>query len=168
MASLPFWCVAAASMGAGLLADLLIRMGKPAVRVRQSFVSAGLLVCCVCLLPAVLVQDENISLTLFYIACVAMGFFSSNHWALSQTLAGPAAAGKWTGVENCMGNFAGVVAPYVSGLYTKTNAFFPRRFCRGVWCSSCSVLLGFGLLSERQTECSGVPKPLPRLPRTYN
>jgi MFS family permease len=39
----------------------------------------------------------------------------SNHWAVTQTLAGPGAAGRWTGLQNFFGNLAGVVAPALAG-----------------------------------------------------
>jgi MFS family permease len=126
LGSLPFWGVAASSMLFGLLADAIIRRGQEPGRVRQVFVSLGLLGCCVFLLAAVLVTGELASNALLVLACVSMGAFSSNHWALTQRIAGVEAAGKWTGLQNCIGNFAGVIAPYVSGLtLERTHSFFP-------------------------------------------
>jgi len=50
---------------------------------------------------------------------------SSNTWAITQTLAGPQAAGKWTGLQNFLGNLAGWIAPVVTGLVVdKTGRFF--------------------------------------------
>lgn len=125
IASLPFWGVAASSILFGLLADAIIRSGREPGRVRQVFVSSGLLGCCVFLLTAVLVREELLSNSLLVLACVSMGAFSSNHWALTQRLAGAEGACKWTGIQNCIGNFAGVIAPYVSGLtFEHTHSFF--------------------------------------------
>jgi nitrate/nitrite transporter NarK len=54
-----------------------------------------------------------------------MGAWSSNHWAYSQLLAGPETAAKWTGIQNGIGNVAGLVAPVVSGFALKaTHSFF--------------------------------------------
>ncbi len=114
-ASLPFWSVSIASILFGLAADALIRRGYRAGRVRQAFVSFGLLGCGLFMLPAILVEQDWLCNIFFALASICMGGFSSNHWALSQTLAGPEAAGKWTGFENCIGNFAGVIAPWVTG-----------------------------------------------------
>ena len=125
VASLPFWATAASSMLSGLLADALIRRGYDAGRVRQVFVSVGLAGCCVFILPAVLVTDPTASNVFFALTCVSMGGFSSNHWAFSQTLAGPEGAAEWTGFENFAGNLPGVVAPYVTGVVLRlTNSFF--------------------------------------------
>ena len=53
---------------------------------------------------------------------------TSNLWAITQTLAGPAASGKWTGLQNGFGNLAGVVAPYVTGLIVKETHSFTLAF----------------------------------------
>ena len=72
---------------------------------------------------AVKAPTEQWSTTLLILMFIAMGGWSSNHWALSQTLAGAGTAGKWTH-QNCVGNFAGIVAPYVTGYaLDKTHNF---------------------------------------------
>jgi MFS family permease len=51
--------------------------------------------------------------------------WSSNHWALIQTMAGPRAAGKWTGIQNGVGNLAGVAAPALTGwVVQRTGEFY--------------------------------------------
>lgn len=136
IASLPFWAVACSSMLFGLLADAIISRGREPGRVRQAFVSLGLLGCCAFLMSAVLVHAAVLSNSLIVLACVSMGAFSSNHWALTQRLAGAEGACKWTGIQNCIGNFAGVIAPYVSGLTLEsTHSFFPA------FAIACVVLL---------------------------
>ena len=58
-------------------------------------------------------------------ACMAYGIFASSHWAIPQTIAGPVAAGKWTGMQNCLANFAGVAAPAITGFVVeRTGQFF--------------------------------------------
>src|SRR3954453_15404281 len=124
--SLPFWTVAVASMSFGLAADALIRRGRHPGRVRKTFVSLGLLGCCIFVIPAALIREEWISNAFFVLGCICLGAFSSNHWAYAQTLAGVRGAGKWTGFENCLGNFSGVIAPYVSGYTLRvTHSFIP-------------------------------------------
>lgn len=126
--SLPFWAVATASMIFGLLADALIRRGYEPGRVRQTIVSAGLLSCCFFILPAVLVREQTLSMVLLILACISMGGFSSNHWALTQRLSGAEAAGKWTGLQNCFGNIAGFAASYISGLTLRHTHSFVFAF----------------------------------------
>ena len=138
--SLPFWGVATASMLAGLAADAVIRRGAVGARVRQATVSVGLAGCCLFMLPGVIIRNETVSLTLLIVACVCLGGFSSNHWALSQTLAGPEAAGKWTGIQNCLGNFAGVAAPWITGSILNRTQSFPIAFA----VSCVFLLVGIG------------------------
>ncbi len=57
--SLPFWAVAVASMLFGLIADAMIRRGRDAGRVRQTFVATGLFCCCAFMFPAVIVKDPG-------------------------------------------------------------------------------------------------------------
>jgi len=49
---------------------------------------------------------------------------ASNIWAITQTLAGPQAAGRWTGFQNFVGNLAGVVAPALTGFVVDRTGHF--------------------------------------------
>ncbi len=124
--SLPFWGVGTSAMIAGMVADAIIRRGKTRpVRVRQSTVCLGLLGCCAFMLPAVLIQNEKLALACLMVACLMLGLWSSNHWALTQSLSGAPAAGRWTAAQNCMGNFAGIAAPWITGsILQATHQFF--------------------------------------------
>ncbi len=126
--SLPFWAVAASSLAFGLIADALIRRGYEPGRVRQTIVSSGILSCCFFILPAVLVEQQTLSMLLLILACISMGGFSSNHWALTQRLSGAEAAGKWTGLQNCFGNIAGFAASYISGVTLRHTHSFAVAF----------------------------------------
>ena len=124
-ASMPFWAIAASSTCFGLLADYFIHHGGEAGRVRQKFVCFGLIGCCVLMFAAIKVEAALPSNILLVLAFIALGAWSSNHWAFSQFLAGPTNAGKWTGLQNCIGNFAGVLGPWLSGYALQmTHSFF--------------------------------------------
>jgi MFS transporter, ACS family, D-galactonate transporter len=117
--------VALSSASCGFLADWFIRRGHDAGKVRQLSMCWGLMLCCPLMFAAVLAPNEQSSTTLLLLMFITMGGWSSNHWALSQTLAGPATAGKWTGLQNCIGNFAGICAPWISGYALDvTGSFF--------------------------------------------
>ncbi|HEX4773616.1 MAG TPA: MFS transporter [Bryobacteraceae bacterium] len=125
MASLPFFAVALSALISGILADALIRNGRDAGRVRQSFLCIGLLGCGGFMLGAVLVPGAILAYTLIMIASLSLGIWSSNHWALTQRLSGAAAAGRWTGYQNCIGNFAGVAGGWITGeVLAATHSFF--------------------------------------------
>jgi MFS family permease len=122
--SLPFWAVAATSVAFGALSDRLIRRGRTPTRVRLACLGGGLSLSAL-MIPAYLIQDQVASMALMVVACLSLGVASSNLWAVTQTLAGPAAAARWTGLQNAMGNIAGVLSPYVAGLIVgRTGSFF--------------------------------------------
>jgi MFS transporter, ACS family, D-galactonate transporter len=139
--SLPFWTQAVSSLLFGCLADLIIRRIGNAGRVRQRFVCLGLLGCCATMLPAVMVSDPSLANGLLLFASVSMGAWSSNHWALTQLLAGPHAAGKWTGAQNGFGNLSGVAGQIISGYALQATQSFVIAFA-----IACAILL-VGVLS---------------------
>lgn len=53
-----------------------------------------------------------------------MGMSGSHCWVVAQILAGRQMAGRWTGLQNFVGNFAGAVAPTLAGfLLDRTGSF---------------------------------------------
>ncbi len=125
LGSLPFWALAVSATLSGWLSDHLIARGASVTRVRKTFAAAGLLLLCGLILPAALVPDHRMAIALLIAGFFSFGLTTSNHWAISQTLAGPMASGRWTGVQNAFGNLAGVVAPTVTGLIVqKTGSFY--------------------------------------------
>jgi cyanate permease len=62
------------------------------------------------------------------LASLLFGLYSSNLWAITQTIAGPAASGKWTGMQNGFGNLAGVVAPALTGWVVEETGSFKIAF----------------------------------------
>jgi len=137
LGSLPFVMIAISATLGGWLSDHLISKGYTPTLVRKSFIVTGLLTSTI-LYPAGIAQNDNVSMGLFLFACFAFGFVSSNHWAVTQTLAGPSAASKWTGFQNCFGNFAGVAAGWVTGEIVNRTKSFDGAFL------AVSIMLVFG------------------------
>lgn len=124
LGSIPFLMIGVAAVLAGWWADRLISKGGSPTKVRKSFIAGGLLLNTL-MLPASMAESDTLSLGLFFAACFALGLTTANHWAVTQTMAGPLAAGKWTGMQNAFGNIAGVVAPYLTGVIVeKTGSFY--------------------------------------------
>lgn len=123
----PFLASACASMIGGWLSDALIQRGVSQTLVRKSAVGGGLLLS-MAGLPAALVSDVGASVWLLSITYVAFGIFGSNFWAISQTLAGPGAAGKWIGAQNAISAIAGIVAPLLTGVVVEATGSFVMAF----------------------------------------
>lgn len=124
MGSLPFAVLAISASLAGIISDRLIAGGKTPTLIRKSFIIVGLL-CQTLLLPAGMAPSDTVSMGLFIVACFLFGLTTANHWAVTQTIAGPAVAGKWTGMQNAFGNLAGVTAPWLTGyILENTKSFY--------------------------------------------
>ena len=80
------------------------------------------------ILPAAIVRAPAASMVLLIITSLGFGLFTSNLWAVTQTLAGPQAAGKWTGWQNMFGNFAGIFGPWFTGKIVDTTGQFLLAF----------------------------------------
>ncbi len=94
LGSLPFWAMAGTAVFGGWLSDRWIASGGSVTRVRKTFMNTGLLICGATLLPAAAVRDTTTAMVLLIISSAALGLFTSNVWAVTQTLAGPRAAGS--------------------------------------------------------------------------
>ncbi len=124
LGSIPFWVMAISSLLGGWTSDRWIRGGADPGRVRKSYAATGLLLCAAAMIPAPLVNSSGTSVALITAACMFLGLFTSNVWAITQTLAGPMASGRWTGVQNAIGNLGGVVSPLLTGwLVSETGSF---------------------------------------------
>ena len=121
----------------GWLSDRWIMSGATPTRVRKTFTGGGLA------LAGIFLGLSAISGPVFSVAILILGvvFFSlsaSNIWAITQTLAGPQAAGRWTGFQNFAGNLAGVVAPAITGLVLNRTGHFYWAF----WILTAIALMG--------------------------
>ena len=125
--AIPFWAAAVSAIIGGWTSDALIKKGHSTTKVRKAFVASGL-VFSVTAFPSAIVEDLTDSLVLLTIAYMALGVTVSNLWAISQTLAGPTAAGKWSGAQNCLGAVAGIIAPIVSGFVVQQTGNFSLAF----------------------------------------
>jgi MFS transporter, ACS family, D-galactonate transporter len=124
LGSVPFWGAAVAAAISGWASDAWIARGGSPTLVRKTFVTTGLLLSTV-MVASVMVPDLTASIMLLSVAYIAFGIFASNHWAITQTLAGAGAVGKWAGIQNTMGSLSGVVAPVVTGyIVQETGSFF--------------------------------------------
>jgi len=137
---LPFAALAGSSLCGGWLSDRLIARGAAPIRIRKMFVVMGLTFATILTASAVS-RDQKVAMGLMILACISLGLYSSNIWAATQTMAGPQAAGKWTGMQNAFGNLAGVTAPFITGLIVRDTGSFYLAFV------SVGVVLIMGAIS---------------------
>jgi len=118
--------LACSVLASGWLADFWIARGGSVTRVRKVFTSLGVAAASVfCIAVEIFAFDSRLTVLFLFLTCASAGLCSSNLWAVTQTLAGPKAAGKWTGIQNLLGNSAGTAAPLLTGLIVnRTGHFF--------------------------------------------
>ena len=123
LGSAAYVATALATTVAGWMCDRSIAAGATA-NIRKRCTAWGLGLATI-ILGVTAVEDRTASMVLLLAACLAYGVFASSHWAITQTLAGPLAAGKWTGAQNFVANLSGVVAPALTGwIVSATGHFF--------------------------------------------
>lgn len=118
--SLALAVVAAATVSAGWVSDRLIARGNSPTVVRKSVVVSGLALSSM-ILPVAFVTSVTLSMLLLVFSCMAFGLYTSNHWAITQTLAGPVMAGRWTSLQNGIGNVSGILAPWLAGFIVERS-----------------------------------------------
>jgi MFS transporter, ACS family, D-galactonate transporter len=112
------------AMLSGWLSDRWIRAGQTPTRVRKTFVAGGIALAGISLGLAA-VTGTALCVIMLFMGVMFFGASASNVWAITQTLAGPQAAGRWTGFQNFVGNLAGIVAPAVTGfVLDRTGQFY--------------------------------------------
>jgi nitrate/nitrite transporter NarK len=115
------------SMFSGWLSDRWIASGATPTLVRKTFTGGGLALSGL-FIGLAAVSETNYCAVALILGVIFFGVASSNVWAITQTLAGPEAAGRWTGFQNFIGNLAGVVAPALTGLVLERTGEFYWAF----------------------------------------
>jgi MFS transporter, ACS family, D-galactonate transporter len=107
----------------GWVSDYCMRRGASATVVRKSVMGIGYFIAIVAIAGLALAGPRSY-FTWLLAAGVGIGMMGVGVFAFAQTLAGARSAGKWTGLQNGFGNFAGI-GPWLTGFVVgKTGSFF--------------------------------------------
>ena len=115
-----FLVIACSTLVCGFLSDRLIAKGVSPTFVRRTVASGGLVLASTLILFSLVRGHATLALCFLAIACIGQGAYASNHWAITQTLAGPVMAGRWSSLQNGVANFSGILAPIVTGWIVQT------------------------------------------------
>jgi len=115
------------SLGAGALADRWMARGASSNRARKTLIGAAGAIGIVSMLMCAF-GDLKLAVAGLLLSSLCGGVRSFNLYAIAQTLAGPTAAGKWVGLQNCIGNISGIVAPIVTGVIIDVTGRFSLAF----------------------------------------
>ena len=106
------------------IADHFVRTGMSANFVRKLSMAIGHVVVAAGLLGCCAAGSAHASFIFLMITGAACGFAGPNTFLFAQTFAGPAVAGRWTGLQNCFANLAGVVVAPLTGLVVDCTGEF--------------------------------------------
>jgi ACS family D-galactonate transporter-like MFS transporter len=114
---------AGAAVATGWLADFFIGRGFTTTIVRKSAMAFGWTTAAIGLAGCGL-GSPAFYLGWLMLSAVGNGMGISGTFAFSQTLAGPQAAGRWVGLQNGVGNLAGVIGPALTGFLVDWTGHF--------------------------------------------
>lgn len=84
----------------------------------------GALACMLCMA----VGPRPVALACIFLYQILCGAQSPGVFAVPQILAGPATAGRWVGIQNSLGNLAGIIAPALTGFVIDWTGHFTLAF----------------------------------------
>jgi MFS family permease len=131
----------------GRLSDRWIASGGGTNRVRKTMVIVAHVGMAGSLAVAA-VGNVTVSIACLFLAAFSFGFFTPTLYSIGQTLAGPRAAGKWIGIQGCIANIAGIIAPIVTGFVVEISG---RYYWAFVIAAAIPVvgIVGWGVLIRR-------------------
>ncbi|GMA64890.1 hypothetical protein GCM10025859_53300 [Alicyclobacillus fastidiosus] len=108
----------------GWLSDYLVKKGFSRTIVRKSFIVAGLV------LTIPMIATVGLHSAFWTIAILVWSDFmysvaASNYWTIMVDISGSDTIGSISSIQNGIGNFAGIVAPIITGvIISATNSFY--------------------------------------------
>lgn len=118
---------AVSALAMGWLADRWIRGGRSPTMVYKSIMAANHIAGIACMIAMVLLPSAG-SIAALFIFEIVSGCSYPGLFAIPQILAGPAATGRWVGVQNAAGNAAGLIAPVITGVLVDQTGHFDAAF----------------------------------------
>jgi MFS family permease len=117
---------AVSALLAGYLIDRAVRRGhaSAAYKGAMGVAHAGSVLCMLCMA----LGSQPLAVGALYAYQVLLGMSSPGAFGMSQILAGPDAAARWVGIQNAIGNFAGVTATFLTGVLVQETHHFTAAF----------------------------------------
>jgi len=116
LASAGFIAQGISALASGRLSDMLVARGADEDRLRRWIMALAQLQLGISVAGVYLSGSADGLLVWLVLAGIGIGAISVNLFAVAQIFGGPQASGGWVGVQNTLGNIAGIVGPIATGL----------------------------------------------------
>ena len=116
LTTLSFAAQGIAALAAGRLSDRAVARGSDEAALRRRTMIVAQAVVGAAIAGVWFAQGPWQLGTCLIVAGIGSGFVSVNLYAVAQIFSGPRAAGGWVGVQNAVGNAAGIVGPIATGM----------------------------------------------------
>ncbi|MCA0202100.1 MAG: MFS transporter [Proteobacteria bacterium] len=127
MGALAYLTNAVCALAMGWITDRWVRAGRNADIVYKGVMAAFHIGGIACML--VMAYGDVLELTIaLFIFNVLLGAASPGYYTIAQIMAGPQATGRWVGVQNAIGNTAGLIAPMLTGIIVDQMGGFNGAF----------------------------------------
>lgn len=128
IAAATFGAQAVGALLAGVLTDRAVARGADEARVRKGVMVAGSLAAAAGIAGVVGAQGEAATIVRLVVAGFFVGISTSGLFLISQIFAGPRAAGRWVGIQNAVGNTAGILGPVITGVLIDATGSYTAPF----------------------------------------
>lgn len=105
--------------------DRAIRAGGDGSTWRRRMLFAAVATCVVGLLLLPDIEGWPLLITVIALTGFGYGPMPNLLFVMGQTMAGPASAGRWVGVQTSMGNLSGIIGPVVTGVIVDAAGYRP-------------------------------------------
>jgi MFS family permease len=116
LATVGYAVQAGAAIALGSVSDRWTQSGRSEAAIRRWMMIVGQLVFGACIVGIFMAHNLFAIALLLSIAGICIAAGSLNLYAVAQMFAGPRASGTWVGIQNSIGNVAGIIGPVVCGI----------------------------------------------------
>jgi MFS family permease len=128
LATIVYVAQAASALFFGWLSDHLVAGGWPESVLRRNLMIGAFAVASVAILGIATAASLPALIGWLALAGLSFGPTSVNLYAIAQIFAGPRAVGSWVGIQNAVGNTAGIVGPVITGILVDRTGSFMYAF----------------------------------------
>ena len=116
LATVGYAVQAISAIALGSISDRWTRSGRSEAAIRRWMMIVGQLVSGACIVGIFIAHNLFAIALLLSIAGVCTAAGSLNLYAVAQMFAGRRASGTWVGIQNSIGNVAGIIGPVICGI----------------------------------------------------